>query len=33
MEVIGASIEDGMLHVNVERVIPEEKKPKKIKIK
>ena len=33
MEVIGASIEDGMLHVNVERIIPEEKKPKKIKIK
>lgn len=33
MEVSGASIEDGMLHVSVERIIPEEKKPKKIKIK
>lgn len=33
MEVTGASIEDGMLHVNVDRIIPEEKKPKKIKIK
>lgn len=33
MEVTGAIIEDGMLHVNVDRIIPEEKKPKKIKIK
>jgi molecular chaperone IbpA len=33
MEVTGAIIEDGMLHVHVDRVIPEEKKPKKIKIK
>lgn len=33
MEVTGASIEDGMLHINVNRVIPEEKKPKTIKIK
>jgi molecular chaperone IbpA len=33
MEVTGANIEDGMLHVNVDRIIPEEKKPKKIKIK
>jgi len=33
MEVTGATIEDGMLHVNVDRIIPEEKKPKTIKIK
>jgi molecular chaperone IbpA len=33
MEVTGAIIEDGMLHVHVDRIIPEEKKPKKIKIK
>jgi len=33
MEVSSASIEDGMLHINVNRVIPEEKKPKVIKIK
>jgi molecular chaperone IbpA len=33
MEVTGASIEDGMLHINVDRIVPEEKKPKSIKIK
>ena len=33
MEVTGASIEDGMLNINVDRIIPEEKKPKTIKIK
>jgi len=33
MEVTGAVIEDGMLHISVNRVIPEEKKPKTIKIK
>jgi molecular chaperone IbpA len=33
MEVTGASIEDGMLTINVDRIIPEEKKPKVIKIK
>ena len=33
MEVTGASIEDGMLNIKVDRVIPEEKKPKTIKIK
>ena len=33
MEVTGAKIEDGMLHVNVERIVPEEKKPKTIKVK
>jgi molecular chaperone IbpA len=33
MEVIGAEMKDGMLHINIERVVPEEKKPKSIKIK
>ena len=33
MEVIGAKLEDGMLHIDIERIIPEEKKPKSIKIK
>lgn len=33
MEVIGAKLEDGMLHVDIERIVPEEKKPKAIKIK
>ena len=33
MEVTGAEMKDGMLHINVDRIIPEEKKPKSIKIK
>jgi molecular chaperone IbpA len=33
MEVTSAELKDGMLHVNVLRIIPEEKKPKSIKIK
>jgi molecular chaperone IbpA len=33
MEVTGAEMEDGMLHINVDRVVPEEKKPKTIKVK
>jgi len=33
MEVIGAVLEDGMLVIDIERIIPEEKKPKTIKIK
>jgi molecular chaperone IbpA len=33
MEVSGAELKDGMLHINVDRVIPEDKKPKSIKIK
>ena len=33
MEVTGADMKDGMLHINVDRIIPEEKKPKTIKIK
>jgi molecular chaperone IbpA len=33
MEVTSAELKDGMLHVNVVRIVPEEKKPKVIKIK
>jgi molecular chaperone IbpA len=33
MEVTGADMKDGMLHINVERIIPEDKKPKTIEIK
>ena len=33
MEVTSAELKDGMLHVHVVRVVPEEKKPKSIKIK
>jgi molecular chaperone IbpA len=33
MEVTGAEFENGMLAVTVERIVPEEKKPKSIKIK
>ena len=33
MEVVGADFENGMLSITVERIIPEEKKPKSIKIK
>jgi molecular chaperone IbpA len=33
MEVTSAELKDGMLHVNVVRIVPEEKKPKTIKIK
>jgi len=33
MEVTGAEMKDGMLHINVDRIVPEEKKPKTIKIK
>jgi len=33
MEVTGAEMKDGMLHINVDRVVPEEKKPKTIKVK
>ena len=32
MEVTGAEMKDGMLHINVDRIIPEEKKPKSITI-
>lgn len=33
MEVTGAELKDGMLHINIDRIVPEEKKPKSIKIK
>jgi molecular chaperone IbpA len=33
MEVVSAEMENGVLHVNVKREIPEEKKPKQITIK
>jgi len=33
MEVSGAELKDGMLNISIDRVIPEEKKPKTIKIK
>jgi molecular chaperone IbpA len=33
MEVSGASIKDGMLNINISRLVPEDKKPKTIKIK
>jgi len=33
MEVTGAKLEDGLLTINIARIVPEEKKPKTIKIK
>jgi len=33
MEVVGAEFKNGMLHIDVDRIIPEDKKPKAIKIK
>jgi molecular chaperone IbpA len=33
MEVTSAELKDGLLHVHVVRIVPEEKKPKTIKIK
>jgi molecular chaperone IbpA len=33
MEVTGADLKDGMLNINVERIVPEDKKPKSITIK
>ena len=33
MEVTGAKLEDGLLTINITRIVPEEKKPKAIKIK
>ena len=32
VEVRGAKLENGLLHLDLERVIPEEKKPRKIAI-
>lgn len=33
MEVTGAELKDGLLSISIERIIPEDKKPKAIKIK
>ena len=33
MEVTGAEMKDGMLHVSIDRIVPEDKKPKSIDIK
>jgi molecular chaperone IbpA len=33
MEVTGAEMKDGMLNVNIDRIVPEEKKPKEIAVK
>jgi molecular chaperone IbpA len=33
MEVTDAEIKDGMLYINIDRIIPEDKKPKEIAIK
>ena len=33
MEVTGASLKDGLLQITIDRILPEEKKPKSIKIK
>lgn len=33
VEVVEAKMENGMLYISLERIVPEEKKPKSIKIK
>ena len=33
MEVVGAELKDGMLTIKIDRIVPEEKKPRTIKIK
>jgi len=33
MEITGAEMKDGMIHIDIERIVPEEKKPKQIAIK
>ena len=33
MEVTGAEMKDGMLNIDIDRIVPEEKKPKTIKVK
>jgi molecular chaperone IbpA len=33
VEVTGASFKNGLLQIDLERIIPEEKQPKQIKIK
>lgn len=32
VEVVGASLENGLLHVDLRRIVPEEKKPRRIPI-
>ena len=32
VEVVGAKLENGLLHVDLERIIPEEQKPRRIQI-
>jgi len=32
VEVVGAKLENGLLHIDLERVIPEEQKPRRIQI-
>ena len=32
IEVKGGALENGLLHIELERVVPEEKKPRKIEI-
>ncbi len=32
MEVTGAELKDGMLHISIDRIVPEEKKPKTVEI-
>ncbi len=33
MEVTGADLKDGMLHISIDRIVPEDKKPKTIEIR
>jgi molecular chaperone IbpA len=33
MEVTGAEMQDGMLHIDIDRIIPEDKKPKEITVR
>jgi HSP20 family molecular chaperone IbpA len=33
MEITGAELKDGMLNIDINRLVPEDKKPKVIKIK
>ena len=33
MEVTGAEMKDGMLHIDIDRIVPEDKKPKEVTIR
>jgi HSP20 family molecular chaperone IbpA len=33
MEVVGAKVADGMLHVDIKRVVPDALKPRQIEVK